>query len=96
MISGTPHENEDSETNIRKCYRDQSKIGIFNNVAQAWNHSFFWRCMKRGGGKPPSGEIAERIKSDLGGYEKFIEEFKNAGVTQFGSGWAWRYSSELL
>jgi Fe-Mn family superoxide dismutase len=89
MISGTPHENEDSETIIKRCYRDQSKIGIFNNVAQAWNHSFFWRCMKKGGGKPPVGEIAERIERDLGGYEKFAEEFKNAGATQFGSGWAW-------
>jgi len=45
--------------------------------------------MKPNGGGAPSGEIAKRLKSDLGGYDKFIEEFKKAGVSQFGSGWAW-------
>jgi Fe-Mn family superoxide dismutase len=89
MIAGTPLENEDVTTIIKRTFGDQSKAGIFNNVAQAWNHSFFWQCMKKGGGKQPSGEIAKRIQSDLGGYDKFAEEFKNAGVTQFGSGWAW-------
>jgi Fe-Mn family superoxide dismutase len=89
MIAGTPFENENAESIIKKTFRDQSKTGIFNNVAQAWNHTFFWQCMKKGGGKQPTGQIAERIKSDLGGYEKFAEELKNAGITQFGSGWAW-------
>ena len=89
MIAGTPFENENAESIIKKTFRDQSKMGIFNNVAQAWNHTFFWQCMKKGGGKQPMGQIAERIKSDLGGYEKFVEELKNAGITQFGSGWAW-------
>lgn len=89
MIAGTPLENEDVTTIIKRTFGDQSKAGIFNNVAQAWNHSFFWQCMKKGGGKQPSGEIAKRIQSDLGGYDKFAEDFKNAGVTQFGSGWAW-------
>ncbi len=89
MIAGTEFENQDAETIIKKTYRDSGKVGIFNNVAQAWNHNFFWQCMKKGGGKQPTGQIAERIKSELGGYEKFIEQFKNAGTTQFGSGWAW-------
>jgi len=89
MIAETPLENEDVTTIIKRTFGDQSKAGIFNNVAQAWNHSFFWQCMKKGGGKQPSGEIAKRIQSDLGGYDKFAEDFKNAGVTQFGSGWAW-------
>ncbi len=89
FLAGTPLENESEETIIKATAGDAAKASIFNNVAQAWNHSFFWNCMKPGGGKAPSGEIAERIKADLGGYEKFVEDFKNAGVTQFGSGWAW-------
>jgi Fe-Mn family superoxide dismutase len=89
MIAGTLFENEDPETIIKKTFRDQNKVGIFNNTAQAWNHTFFWKCMKKGGGKQPTGEVAERIKTDFGGYEVFAEEFKNAGTTQFGAGWAW-------
>ena len=57
-------------------------------MAQAWNHSFFWKCLKPKGGGRPTGQVAQKIDSDLGGFEKFAEEFKNAGVTQFGSGWA--------
>jgi Fe-Mn family superoxide dismutase len=45
--------------------------------------------MKAGGGGKPAGQIAERINADLGGFDKFVEEFKAAGVGQFGSGWAW-------
>jgi len=45
--------------------------------------------MKPNGGGPPTGKTAEKINADLGGYQKFVEQFKNAGLTQFGSGWAW-------
>jgi superoxide dismutase, Fe-Mn family len=66
-----------------------AKQGIFNNAAQVWNHTFFWNCMKKGGGGKPGAKLLARIESDLGGFDKFKEDFKNAGVTQFGSGWAW-------
>lgn len=66
-----------------------AKQPIFNNAAQVWNHTFFWNCMKKGGGGKPSGKVLSRIEADFGSYEKFAEEFKNAAVTQFGSGWAW-------
>ncbi|MGE5546371.1 MAG: superoxide dismutase [Solirubrobacterales bacterium] len=66
-----------------------AKQGIFNNAAQVWNHTFFWHCMKKGGGGKPTGKLLARIEQDFGSYEKFAEEFKNAAVTQFGSGWAW-------
>jgi Fe-Mn family superoxide dismutase len=74
---------------IKATYNDSSKAGIFNNGAQAWNHTFFWNSLKPGGGGAPTGAIAEKINSDLGGYDKFKEEFKKAASTQFGSGWAW-------
>ena len=77
------------ETIINKTLGDPSKTGIFNNAAQAWNHAFYWQCMRPGGGGLPTGKIVERIQTDLGGYDKFKESFTTAGMTQFGSGWAW-------
>ena len=89
LIAGTEFENLDPEAIIKKVVGDASKAGIFNNVGQAWNHSFFWKCMKPNGGGRPTGPVAQKIDADFGSYEKFSEELKNAGVTQFGSGWAW-------
>jgi len=89
LIEGTDLSNQDLETIIKKTSKDASKTSIFNNAAQVWNHSFYWACMKPGGGGPPSDTIAEKIVSDFGSYEKFAEQFKDAGMTQFGSGWAW-------
>ncbi len=87
-------ENTDLQTNsleeiIHLSYNDVSKMAIFNNAAQVWNHSFFWHCMKANGGGAPSGNIAAKIATDFGSYENFVTEFKNAATTQFGSGWAW-------
>ncbi|XVF11329.1 hypothetical protein REPUB_Repub08aG0018000 [Reevesia pubescens] len=55
----------------------------------AWNHEFFWESMKPGGGGKPSGDLLDLIERDFGSFERFIEEFKSAAATQFGSGWAW-------
>lgn len=89
LLEGTDLAQEAPETIIKKTAGDSSKVGIFNNVAQAWNHAFYWRCMKPGGGGLPTGAIAQKINADFGSYQKFCDEFKNAGATQFGSGWAW-------
>jgi Fe-Mn family superoxide dismutase len=89
LIEGTDLAGEDLASIITESSSDFSKSGIFNNAAQVWNHSFYWNCMKPGGGGAPSGSIAQNVDSTFGSYEKFAEEFKNAGVTQFGSGWAW-------
>jgi len=66
-----------------------AKQGIFNNAAQVWNHTFFWNCLKKGGGGKPGAKLLARIEADLGGFDKFKEDFKAAAVGQFGSGWAW-------
>lgn len=89
LIKDSDWEKMALEEIIRKSAGDSSKAGIFNNSSQVWNHTFFWHCMKPGGGGKPSGDLAKKIDQDLGGYDKFKEEFKNAAVTQFGSGWAW-------
>ena len=74
---------------IKAIAGDAEKIGIFNNAAQAWNHTFYWNSMKPGGGGMPTGDLAQKIEADFGSFEKFVEAFKTAGATQFGSGWAW-------
>jgi Fe-Mn family superoxide dismutase len=89
LIAGTDLADADLETIIRKVAGDPARAGIFNNAAQVWNHSFYWKCLKAGGGGAPTGAVAAKINATWGSYEKFAEEFKNAGVTQFGSGWAW-------
>lgn len=89
LLEGTDLAGEELESIVKKTAGDNSKVAIFNNAAQVWNHSFYWQCMKPNGGGPPTGEVAKKINEAFGSYEKFAEEFKNAGFTQFGSGWAW-------
>jgi len=61
---------------------------VFNNAGQHWNHILFWQAMSPSGGKIP-GALEKKITEDFGDVAKFKEAFKQAGVTQFGSGWAW-------
>lgn len=89
LVKGTPLAKETLENIIKKTAKDASQSAVFNNAAQVWNHSFYWQGMKKDSGGIPSGAIADKIKSDFGGYDKFVEEFKKAGLSQFGSGWAW-------
>ena len=89
LISGTELENSSLEEIIVAVAGDTGKAGIFNNAAQVWNHSFYWQCIKPAGGGAPSGALLDKINADLGSFEAFVEQFKAAGATQFGSGWAW-------
>jgi superoxide dismutase, Fe-Mn family len=66
--------------------------GLFNNAAQHWNHSFFWKCLSPDGGGPPTGDLAVAIERDFGSFDAFTEEFAKTCVTQFGSGWGWLVS----
>jgi Fe-Mn family superoxide dismutase len=88
-IEGSDLEGKSLEEVILAVAGDAGKAGVFNNAAQVWNHSFYWQCMKPGGGGAPTGALAERIAADFGSFDAFKEQFKTAGATQFGSGWAW-------
>jgi superoxide dismutase, Fe-Mn family len=84
LIAGKPEESKSLVEIIKS-----SSGPLFNNAAQVWNHTFFWESMKpNGGGAPPAGPVADLI-AGLGGYDKFKADFIQAGLTQFGSGWAW-------
>jgi Fe-Mn family superoxide dismutase len=89
LIAGNDLAGKSLEDIIKNTTGDTAKTGIFNNAAQVWNHSFYWQCLKKAGGGAPTGAIAGRITATWGNYDKFVEELKNAGLTQFGSGWAW-------
>ena len=88
LIEGTDLAEKSLEEIIKISAKDTAKTGIFNKAAQVWNHSFYWQCLKKNGGAP-RGPVADKIKTVWGGFEKFADELKNAGITQFGSGWAW-------
>ncbi len=88
-VKGTELDSLSIEAAIKATSNDVSKAGIFNNAAQAWNHTFYWHSMKASGGGAPTGELAKKIDADFGSFAKFVEAFKAAGATQFGSGWAW-------
>jgi Fe-Mn family superoxide dismutase len=86
---GTELDSMSIEAVIKATANDPSKTPVFNNAAQAWNHTFFWHSLKGNGGGLPSGALAKKIDADFGSFDKFAEAFKTAATTQFGSGWAW-------
>ena len=83
-VAGTADENAPLEDIIMKA-----EGPLFNNAAQVWNHTFFWNSLSPNGGGQPTGAIADRIVADFGGYDEFRAQITDAGLTQFGSGWAW-------
>lgn len=86
-IAGTEHENKTIEELMASI--STLPMAVRNNGGGHYNHSLFWEILSPNGGGAPSGKLAEAIESQLGGFEKFKADFANAGMTRFGSGWAW-------
>ncbi len=89
LVKETPMSSLTLENVIQQAAGDASQMGIFNNAAQVWNHSFYWNCMTPNGGGSPEGALKEKIIASFGSVEKFKEKFRQAAISQFGSGWAW-------
>ncbi|HET9904817.1 MAG TPA: superoxide dismutase [Xanthobacteraceae bacterium] len=89
LTAGKPLGEKSLTEVIQETAKNDEQRKIFNNAAQVWNHTFFWNCMKPGGGGAPTGELARRIDKDFGGFDQFKKEFATVAVNQFGSGWAW-------
>ena len=87
-IAGSSYEEQSLVAIIRSAH-DASDAAVFNNAAQAWNHTFLWHSMSPNGGGEPQGQLAEAIRSSFGSVAGFREQFKTAALGQFGSGWTW-------
>jgi Fe-Mn family superoxide dismutase len=97
LVAGTALENMSLEKIMKASY--QKKQAIFNNAAQAWNHSFYWKCLSpKGGGVPHNNmkheTLAKKIDDSFGSYDEFRKQFADAANTAFGSGWAWLVSDK--
>jgi superoxide dismutase, Fe-Mn family len=89
LVEGTEVEGKSLEDVIAFAQGKPEKQAMFNNAAQVWNHSFFWKCMKPGGGGQPGDVLAAELLEHFGGVEQAVEALRTAGATRFGSGWAW-------
>ncbi len=89
LVAGTAFAGQSLEQIIAATAGHADKAGVFNNAAQIWNHMFYWHSLSpKGGGEPPAA-LKQKIEEAFGSVETFKQEFANAAVTQFGSGWAW-------
>jgi Fe-Mn family superoxide dismutase len=89
MIGGTEYADMSLEKIVAATAGKADKAGIFNNSAQAWNHTFYWHSLRaKGGGEPPSA-LKQKIDAAFGSVDACKKELSAAAVSQFGSGWAW-------
>ena len=84
LVKGTEFEALGLEDIVKR-----SSGGIFNNAAQIWNHTFFWNCLRPGGGGDPHGALAAAVQAKWGSVDAFREAFTKSALGNFGSGWTW-------
>lgn len=91
-IAGTELENQ----SLEDLMKNVSKLSpaIRNNGGGHYNHSLFWKIMKKGGGGFPDGDLEKAIAKNFGSVEEFKKKFGEAGATRFGSGWAWLIAAD--
>lgn len=91
LVAGSDLEGKSVEE-VMAAAKSAGNQGLYNQVAQIWNHTFFWHSMAPNGGGAPSGAIADAITGAFGSYEDFVAAFKAKAVGNFGSGWTWLVS----
>ncbi len=90
-LDGTQWADSDVDEVLRSLDQlpDDIRTAVRNNAGGHSNHSFFWQIMSPDGGGEPGGDLGSAIDEAFGSLDSFKEEFKNAGINRFGSGWAW-------
>jgi Fe-Mn family superoxide dismutase len=89
QVQGKRYANMALEQVIAATMSEEAERPIYNNAAQAWNHTFFWKSLTpKGGGEAPA-RLMDRIKADFGDFDAFKKQLTDAALDQFGSGWAW-------
>ncbi len=91
-IAGSEHENKSLEELIASA--GKISPAVRNNGGGHWNHSFFWEILAGNAGGAPTGMVSDAINAAFGSFDAFKEKFSNAGMTRFGSGWAWLISKD--
>jgi superoxide dismutase, Fe-Mn family len=86
-LAGTENENASLESLLSKI--STLSPAVRNNGGGHWNHTFFWNILAPNAGGAPTGDLAAAIEKTFGSFDAFKEEFNKAGITRFGSGWAW-------
>jgi Fe-Mn family superoxide dismutase len=86
-IAGTPNENKSIEELVAAA--GSISAAVRNNGGGHWNHTFFWESLAPNAGGQPTGALADSISAAFGSFDAFKEKFATAGMTRFGSGWAW-------
>lgn len=86
-IAGTPHEGKSLEEIVANA--GSISLAVRNNGGGHWNHTFFWESLSPNAGGAPTGKLADAINEAFGSFDSFKEKMNNAGMTRFGSGWAW-------
>jgi Fe-Mn family superoxide dismutase len=86
-IAGTPHETKSIEQLVKEA--GSISVAVRNNGGGHWNHTFFWESLAPQAGGQPTGKLADAIQAAFGSFSAFQEKFAAAGMTRFGSGWAW-------
>ncbi|MFH1263936.1 MAG: superoxide dismutase [Pseudomonadota bacterium] len=94
LIKGTPMVDYPLERVIQETAKAADKTALFNNAAQIWNHTFYWKSLTAKGGGKPSGILKERIETSFGTFEKLREEWIDKSLNLFGSGWCWLVCDE--
>ena len=89
LVKGTDLEGKSLEEIVKATAGKADKAPLFNNAAQIWNHDFYWKSMKAGGGGAPTGKLADAINASFGSFEEFRKQMSATTVSQFGSGWGW-------
>jgi len=90
LISGTPFAELPLEEIVLRTAGDEHQTSLFHNAAQAWNHAFYWRCLRPlGHSDAIPANLARKIKDSFGDVAALKQQFAKAAIEQFGSGWAW-------
>jgi Fe-Mn family superoxide dismutase len=89
LIAGTELADLPLEDVIKATAGKTDKVGVFNNAAQVWNHTFYWNSLSPNGGGEPPAALRQKIEASFGSVEACKKELTAAATTQFGSGWAW-------
>jgi len=94
LLAGKPLADQPLEQIIKATAADADKKAVFNNAGQIWNHTFYWNSLRAKGGSNPIGTLASKIESSFGNLDELKKQLVDAGLTQFGSGWAWLVSDK--